>query len=225
MTTLSNAKLYESVASHNHTLANTLRTLVLAKVLRESDLKTIVDELHTDNLFRLGSDFLKDAEARKRVTNALAREAKVVPVLSRGKEGRPCGECYTNAYKEFKETGNPIAYGWINGSTIVQDYFASYIPHAFNYDKETGQYYDTTNFITPARRTTTIAFLITDRIQALATQDVTASTPARTLDATLGGWVFLSYKGKTYVLRGWHHPAPGEELVPHYKVMKYVTVL
>jgi hypothetical protein len=66
--------------------------------------------------------------------------SNVVTIENRPKADRPIGDCYINAYKEFIATGNPPIIGWMWGfvGTLVD-----VIPHAFNYDKRRGTYYDT----------------------------------------------------------------------------------
>lgn len=222
---LSKQLAIEALLSHDHTLADALRAIARTGLVPDADLKTLVDELNAENLLALGRAMTTDPEARKRVNNTLAREAKVAPVVWRGKKEHPCGQCYVNAYREFLATGNPIAYGWINGNTVSQDYFLTYIPHAFNCDKETGQYYDTTYYVTEARQRTYAAFVVTDLLQEFANKDVRTNPTAVALDKNLGGWVFVAHKGKTYVLRGWDHSGRDEPTKSHYKTMKCVGVV
>jgi hypothetical protein len=216
---------YKSLCAHDDTLSVVLAELHRAKVLGDADIKTIVGELAINNIGNLPPELLKNSEARKRVNNTLVREAKVVAVHPRRRTDRPVGLCYKNAYEEFVETGNPIAYGWIDGRTYLQDYMVPYIPHAFNYDKATGQYYDTTNSMPRPGQSATIAFLVTDRLQEVANKDVTTHRAGTALDKTLGGWVFLSHKDKTYVMRGWNHSDFDAEFRPCYTTLEFVEAV
>jgi hypothetical protein len=63
--------------------------------------------------------------------------AKVL--TTRPKPNRFSGDCYMNAYNEWKETGNEPVIGW---ECSIVGRFMSIVPHAFNVDKD-GNHYDT----------------------------------------------------------------------------------
>jgi hypothetical protein len=62
-------------------------------------------------------------------------------ITNRPKAKRFSGDCYINAYAEWKQTGNDPVIGW--EATFVGR-FICVVPHAFNVDKD-GNYYDTAN--------------------------------------------------------------------------------
>ena len=211
--------------AHNDTLTTAIGELWENKHLTRTGAIEVADTLAAGVLLPLAREMGRDPNARKRVNNFLAHQgATIAPLVWKGKEGRQVGHCYLNAFKEFKETGNPIAYGWIDGSTLRQDYFNVFIPHAFNRDKETGQYYDTTFFAQDIARATKPVFIITPLVKAVAKHDPTENMPGA-LDKTVGGWVFLTHRGKTYALQGWEHYEDGDKTQTHYKRMRVAEVM
>jgi hypothetical protein len=64
-----------------------------------------------------------------------------IVVEAKPKEGRPAGRCYMNALNEFWETRNsPVIV--LEADNPGGEYI-TFLPHAINYDRATGKYYDT----------------------------------------------------------------------------------
>jgi len=66
---------------------------------------------------------------------------RTATITNRPKPNRLAGECYMNAYNEWKRTGNKPVIGW---EATLCGRFISIESHAFNIDKN-GKYYDTEN--------------------------------------------------------------------------------
>jgi hypothetical protein len=137
---------------------------------------------------------------------------------------RPLGRCYVNAWEEFKLTGNPMAYGLIDAGGFSSESFGVLCPHAFNYDKKTGQYYDTTELPddTPAMY---VAFIITEKVAEFYKKDLTRNIPlGDALDQTFGSYVWFFWKGKTYMFHAKDHQH-NDDNEGMYKHMTLVEVL
>lgn len=68
------------------------------------------------------------------------KKSDLVPVENRPRDDRPIGDCYANAAKECRATGNPPVIGWM---LCFVGNMMNIIPHAFNYDTRRKTYYDT----------------------------------------------------------------------------------
>jgi hypothetical protein len=220
----------KSASAHNNSLkmgSNIIQQSVPS--FTDSIKGYVVETYDINNLASQPEELRTDKSARRKINKFLAENTnKVVPLLWRGRPDRPVGRCYLNAYMEFLATGNPMAYGYKEGSALVNDYFVSFIPHAFNYDKATGQYYDTTYFLQDASRETKPVFLITDKVKALYSQDITSKLLTPSIDKTYGGYMFLTYGDKTYALHGkehtdWEEPCPAKWF--KYQKAEFLTAL
>jgi len=193
--------------------------------LTQNDYQQIYDLYCSENMLNLTEEMAFNTEIRKKINNYMAKRCdKVVKVHYRGKKGRMGGQCYNNAYEELEDTGNKMVYGFIIGNGFGNDYYTNLVPHCFNYDEKTNTYYDTTCFQLKENQIDRPAFLITDILMKTYKGDIQTHLPLPSPDITYGGYTFITYKNKMYVILGKEHG--NHDTYPlHFKKMKVIAAL
>jgi hypothetical protein len=145
----------------------------------------------------------KVAEYMIRNTLGLKRVFKV------SKPNRIHNQCYDNAFKEFQETGNEMAYGLVDGQGFSNDNAVIFVVHAFNYDSKTGKYYDTTP--RHEREGEYVPAYIMDVLP------IFRFFPTPNLGDIIWGYVFITQGDRTFVMKGRKH---GDFMNDQYEVFQ-----
>ena len=182
-------------------LENTSNLVAENDTTFNADHKYVLYEEMYNNL--LGEATVSNPTARRKINNYLAHNTdKVVSVLRIHKRNRKLNDCYTNAYKEFCNTGNPMVYGLVRGGSMTTDNFFFLVPHCFNYNPTTKKYYDTTppyNYQRDEERYS--AFLINSHMPP----ETCYSVPTQTADEVVGGYAFITKDDNTHVIHAKNH--------------------
>jgi hypothetical protein len=121
----------KSIAEATGVSSNDLVHLCLHKVVKDGI--TYLAEIKADD--KVKDKFLDTVE--QEIFKETGVNAKVL--INRPKPNRFSGDCYINAYNEWKQTGNEPVIGW---EASILGRYMSIVPHAFNVDKD-GNHYDT----------------------------------------------------------------------------------
>jgi hypothetical protein len=129
--------------------------------------------------------------------SSITRCDEMVKVSNSYSELSTVGYCYNNAYNEYKRTGNKpyIGYEYVKQGTIV-----TFTCHAFNRDKDTGEFYDTEDpHLRPAGRKNRLACILVEPDAFLAA--VKKDGSINNLIKGLPNFVATTVNGTTHFLK------------------------
>jgi hypothetical protein len=226
---------------HAKTLTVLTDTLVAQSLITEADSDRIRRQYHWDTLV---PDLMPNAEARALTQRFMTARTQGQVVVHRrssfGRDmmGRPVGQCYFNAEREYKQSKNRIAYVLTSMGGKNSDGFFCFMPHAINYDAKTGTYYDTTDLPNNPLGTSYTAYLITDLcrqfyddkkqkkgdLTTVKVMSLMGKGQGRALDQTFGSFVCLHFGGRLYTFTANDHQNQ-ENTDAHYKTFAFAEVV
>ena len=144
MMTIPKPKTFRNTIAH--AILQQCKVIASATGVPSNDLvRTCLSVNEVDGRTMVGSEL--DEAVNRKFFHAMEEELHAITgsystsITNRPKANRFSGDCYINAYAEWKQTGNEPVIGW---EATLCGRFITIVPHAFNKDAD-GNYYDTAN--------------------------------------------------------------------------------
>ena len=144
MMTIPKPKTFRNTIAH--AILQQCKVIASATGVPSNDLvRTCLSVNEVDGRTMVGSEL--DEAVNRKFFHAMEEELHTLTgsystsITNRPKANRFSGDCYINAYAEWKQTGNEPVIGW---EATLCGRFITIVPHAFNKDAD-GNYYDTAN--------------------------------------------------------------------------------